>query len=131
MQHLRRHLRAFSRLTLGVMLALVLLPTFAQVLAHHQGPGPWSEICRTPGVSAAAAPAGPQDSSPASPALMRLAHCPFCVVLDAPPVLPAPAPAPWVPLLARALGPWPALTLPADPAAAWAAIRKQGPPLIA
>lgn len=88
MHRIRLQLRWFSRLALGLLLALALAPSVSRALADQAAPGPWSEYCSSVGTQRFAAATLPQDPAPA-PASAHVDHCPLCGNLSGPLALPS------------------------------------------
>lgn len=83
MHRIRPQLRWFSRLALGLLLALALAPSLSRALADQAAPGPWSEYCSSVGTQRFTAAALPEDSAP-PPASAHIDHCPLCGNLNGP-----------------------------------------------
>lgn len=97
MHRIRPQLAWFSRLALGLLLALAVLPSLSRALADQTAPGPWAEYCSSVGTQRWAATALTEDSVPA-PASAHIDHCPLCGNASGP-LAPPPAQACEVPSL--------------------------------
>lgn len=124
MIRLRLRLRRFSRLALGLLLALSIVPSVSQMLASGAPAGPWAELCGSLGSPRLVAlDQGPSDTGPAPAAQPE--HCPLCgsaaALLPPPPVQEVPDGvfvSKHPPLFAQA----------PRPLFAWLAARPRGPP---
>jgi hypothetical protein len=123
---IRPQLRWFSRLALGVLLALALVPSVSRALAERAAPGPWSEYCSSVGTQRFAAVALSEDSGPAL-ASAHIDHCPLCGNLNGP-MAPPPAQTRSVPASDAGSFEPPLFAHAPRPLFAWRTAQPRGPP---
>lgn len=125
MIRLRPQLPWFSRLALGLLLALALVPSLSRSLADADAAGPWAELCSSlgAGVGLLRADVGPDDRAPALG--LQGEHCPLC---HNPPLAPPLEAFGTVPLLVRATAHPPLFAQAPRPLFAWQVARPRGPP---
>jgi hypothetical protein len=119
------HARFVTRLLLGLMLAMALLPGLSRAWAATQG-GDWVEICSAQGSRWVQV----DESDGDEPAFQPMAeHCAACQ-LQLQPLAPPPQALVWQPLPTLQAAP-PLFLLAPRPLAIWASRLSRGPPALA
>lgn len=124
MSALRRRLHPLTWFATVVMVAFVLLQSVALVNAVPRGPGAWTEVCTSDGMTRVSLDTG--ETVPADPS-GHLGHCPLCHLAGDPVVAVLPGQPVWA-LGATEQDAPPAFLQAPRTLFAWASARARAPP---